>query len=128
MKHGPELDELETATGLLWHCAAAHGIPNLRVGDGPGELVVDVTDEATSFDIVAFEDEVETRLGWRPSVVPSGAQPGPPLPRSRSHARSVSNLARSMQFTMQCSLPTMSLPMRSAMGSLHSLRGISTRI
>ena len=44
----------------------------------PGELVVAVGDGRTYLDIAAFEDEVESRLGWRPSVVPSstpGARP-----------------------------------------------------
>jgi hypothetical protein len=36
----------------------------------PGELVVSVDPRCSYFDIVAFEDEVGSRFGWRPAVVP----------------------------------------------------------
>jgi hypothetical protein len=78
----PERKELEAAAELLWRLAAGHGLSDLHLGSDPGELVATVADDRTYFDITAFEDEVESRLGWRPSVVPSsapGARPGPKL-------------------------------------------------
>jgi hypothetical protein len=78
----PNVQELEAAAELLWRLAADHGMSNLHVAQDPGELVVAVGEGRTYFDIAAFEDEVESRLGWRPSVVPSsapGARPGKSL-------------------------------------------------
>ena len=78
----PARKELETAAELLWRLATTHGLSELHLGENPGELVATVADDRTYFDIVAFEDEVESRLGWRPAVVPSsapGARPGPKL-------------------------------------------------
>lgn len=75
------------AADLLGKLAAGHGLENLRLGDEPGELVVDVGEQRTYFDVVAFEDEVEARLGWRPAVVSSGApgvRPGPQLGRAHT--------------------------------------------
>jgi hypothetical protein len=75
----PSSDELDAAAQLLLHLAAEKGLSNLHIGDDPGELVVTVEPSRTYFDIVAFEDEVESRLGWRPAVVPAtapGARPG----------------------------------------------------
>ena len=84
----PEPEELDLATGLLGRLAHDHGLSNLRHGSEPGELVADVGGDRTYFDVVAFEDDVEARLGWRPAVVPSGAagaRPGSKLER-RTHA------------------------------------------
>lgn len=78
----PERKDLEAAAELLGRLAAAHGLSDLHLGLDPGELVATVAEDRTYFDIVAFEDEVESRLGWRPTVVPStapGARPGPKL-------------------------------------------------
>jgi hypothetical protein len=75
----PSSDELEAAAQLLLRLAAERGLSDLYLGDDPGELVVTVEPNRTYFDIVAFEDEVESRLGWRPAVVPAtapGARPG----------------------------------------------------
>jgi hypothetical protein len=79
MSRRPSADELEAAVGLLLRVAAEHGLSDLHIGDEPGELVARVHPSRTYFDIVAFEDEVESRLGWRPAVVPAtapGARPG----------------------------------------------------
>lgn len=78
----PERKRLEAAAELLCRLAASHGLSDLYLGDDPGELVATVADDRTYFDIVAFEDEVESRLGWRPALVPTsapGARPGPKL-------------------------------------------------
>jgi hypothetical protein len=78
----PERRELEAASELLWRLAASHGLSDLHLGEDPGELVAAVGGDRTYFDIVAFEGEVESRLGWRPMVVPSsapGARPGAKL-------------------------------------------------
>ena len=84
----PEPEELDLAADLLWRLAGEHGLASLQVGSEPGELVADVGSDRTYFDVVAFEDDVEARLGWRPAVVPSGApgaRPGSRLVR-RTHA------------------------------------------
>jgi hypothetical protein len=75
----PNPDELDAAAELLLRIAGEHGLSDLHIGDEPGELVVAVEPSRTYFDVVAFEDEVESRLGWRPAVVPvtaPGARPG----------------------------------------------------
>ncbi len=80
----PEPEELDLAADLLGRLADDHGLSGLRHGSEPGELVADVGVDRTYFDIVAFEDDVEARLGWRPAVVPSGApgaRPGSKLER-----------------------------------------------
>lgn len=82
MSRRPNVEELGAAADLLWRLAAEHGLSDLHVAQDPGELVVAVAADRTYFDIAAFEDEVESRLGWRPSVVPSsapGARPGQSL-------------------------------------------------
>lgn len=84
----PDVEDLLGAAGLLGKLAASHGLSNLRLGDEPGEVVVDVAAERTYFDIVAFEDEVEARLGWRPTVTSSGA------PGARPGARLIPVLGR----------------------------------
>lgn len=84
----PELEDLDVAADLLWRLADEHGLSGLRFGSEPGEVVVDVGSDRTYFDVVAFEDDVEARLGWRPAVVSSGApgaRPGSRLER-RIHA------------------------------------------
>ncbi len=82
MGRTPEERELEAAAELLWRLAAEHGLSDLRLGAGLGQLVAAVAEDRTYFDIVAFQDEVESWLGWRPTLVPAnapGARPGPPL-------------------------------------------------
>ncbi len=69
----PEVEELDLAADLLGRLADEHGLSSLRHGSEAGELVADVGAERTYFDVIAFEDEVEARLGWRPAVVSSGA-------------------------------------------------------
>jgi|GEM_PF-2346697 len=69
----PSDEELQQAASLLGDLAGRHGLANLRLGD-PGQLVVDVAEDRTYFDVVAFEDAVEATLGWRPDVIPSGAE------------------------------------------------------
>ena len=62
--------------------AADHGLSNLRHGDEFGEVVADVADARSYFDVIAFEEAVEGRLGWRPNVVSAaapGARPGRPV-------------------------------------------------
>lgn len=84
----PEPEELDLASDLLWRLADEHGLSGLRFGSEPGELVADVGSDRTYFDVAAFEDAVEARLGWRPTVVSSGApgaRPGSRLER-RIHA------------------------------------------
>jgi hypothetical protein len=71
VKRRPTSEELEAAAQLLLRLAAQKGLSNLHMGDDRGELVVTVEPSRTYFDIVAFEDEVESRLGWRPAVVPA---------------------------------------------------------
>jgi hypothetical protein len=74
----PDRGQLDAAAELLSRLATEHGLSNLRHGDEFGEIVADVESDRTYFDIVAFEEAVEGRLGWRPDVVPSsasGAQP-----------------------------------------------------
>lgn len=73
MPRRPDRHDLSKAAILLARLAAKHGLRNLWVGEGD-ELVVDVDPDRTYFDVVAFEDEVEGRLGFRPEVVPSGAE------------------------------------------------------
>lgn len=78
----PDPTQLDTAAELLQRLAAEHGLSNLRHGDEFGEVIADVADGRSYFDVVTFEDAVEGRLGWRPNVVPSaasGARPGRPV-------------------------------------------------
>ena len=78
----PEAREMDAAHQLLAHFAAKHGLTNLRHGDGPGEVIVDVEAGRTYFDVVSFEDDIQGTVGWRPDVVPSGApdaKPGRPI-------------------------------------------------
>jgi hypothetical protein len=78
----PEAAQLDAAHELLERLAAEHGLANLRHGDEFGEVVADVADGRSYFDVVAFEEAVEGRLGWRPNVVSSaspGARPGRPV-------------------------------------------------
>ncbi|MEX1163833.1 MAG: hypothetical protein WEB03_09650 [Nitriliruptor sp.] len=85
----PEVRELDAAHRLLSRLADERGLSNLRHGDGAGEVVADVEQGRTYFDIVAFEDDVEGRLGWRPEVVDAeapGARPGRAVGTGQSHA------------------------------------------
>ena len=78
----PETVQLDAAHELLERLAAVHGLSQLRHGDEFGEVVADVADGRSYFDVVAFEEAVEGRLGWRPNVVSSaapGARPGRPV-------------------------------------------------
>lgn len=82
MSRRPDREELESAAELLWRLAAEHGLSGLHLGEGPGELVAAVAADRTYFDVVAFQDEVESWLGWRPALVPAsapGARRGAPL-------------------------------------------------
>ncbi|MGH9071628.1 MAG: hypothetical protein ACRDX8_10800 [Acidimicrobiales bacterium] len=82
MGRAPEPGVLEAAAELLWRLAAEHGLSDLRLGAVPGQLVAAVAEDRTYFDIVAFQDEAESWLGWRPVLVPAsapGARPGAPL-------------------------------------------------
>ena len=75
----PEPAQLDAAHELLARLAGEHGLSQLRHGDEFGEIVAVVADGRTYFDVVAFEDAVEGRLGWRPDVVSAaapGARPG----------------------------------------------------
>jgi len=71
----PEPAQVDAARALLERLAAVHGLSQLRHGDEFGEIVAVVAAGRTYFDVVAFEDAVEGRLGWRPDVV-SAAAPG----------------------------------------------------
>ena len=84
MSRRPNVEELEAAAQLLWRLAADNGMSDLHVAQDPGELVVAVGEGRTYLDIAAFEDEVESRLGWRSSVVPSSA-PGARPAQSLTH-------------------------------------------
>ncbi len=53
--------------------------------DESGVLVADVPGR-TDFDLVASEDDVEARLGWRPTTVVSPGTPGTPGAPARSGA------------------------------------------
>lgn len=78
----PEATQLDAAHELLERLAGEHGLSHLRHGDEFGEVVADVAEGRTYFDVVAFEEAVEGRLGWRPSVVSSaapGTRPGRPI-------------------------------------------------
>ena len=82
MVRRPDRKELEAAAELLWRLATSYGLSDLHIGEDPGEIIAAVAGDRTYFDIVAFEGEVESRLGWRPTIVPSsapGARPGPKL-------------------------------------------------
>jgi hypothetical protein len=70
----PEPRELDAASDLLSRLAREHGLASLRHGADPGEIIADVDADRGYFAVVAFEDAVEGRLGWRPDVVPSGAR------------------------------------------------------
>jgi hypothetical protein len=75
----PEQSAIDAAHQLLERLATGHGLCNLRHGDEVGEVVADVQESRSYFDVVAFEEDVEGRLGWRPNVVSSaapGARPG----------------------------------------------------
>jgi len=85
----PEPRELDAASDLLSRLAREHGLANLRHGADPGEIVADVDADRGYFAVVAFEDAVEGRLGWRPDVVPSdalGARPSGPIGAGDTHA------------------------------------------
>lgn len=78
----PEAAQLDAAHELLERLAVEHGLSHLRHGDEFGEIVADVAEGRSYFDVVAFEEAVEGRLGWRPNVVSSaapGARPGRPV-------------------------------------------------
>ncbi len=78
----PEAAQLDAAHELLKRLAAEHGLSHLRHGDEFGEVVADVAEGRSYFDVVAFEDAVEGRLGWRPNMVSSaasGARSGRPV-------------------------------------------------
>ncbi len=75
----PQPAQVNAARALLDRLAGEHGLSQLRHGDEYVEIVAVVTQGWTSFDVVAFEDAVEGRLGWRPDVVSAaapGARPG----------------------------------------------------
>jgi len=75
----PEPAQVDAARALLERLAAVHGLSQLRHGDEFGEIVAVVAEGRTYFDVVAFEDAVEGRVGWRPDVVSAaapGARPG----------------------------------------------------
>lgn len=85
----PEAAQLDAAHELLERLAAEHGLSHLRHGDEFGEVVAEVAEGRGYFDVVAFEEAVEGRLGWRPNVVSSaapGAQPGRPVGAASSVA------------------------------------------
>lgn len=69
----PSREELDTAHELLERLAGEHGLSNLRHGARDGQVVADVAPGRTMFDVVAFEEAVSGRLGWRPDVISSGA-------------------------------------------------------
>lgn len=69
----PSHEELIAAAPLLVQAAAAHGLSDLRLSDGTGDLVLTVGSDRTYFDVAAFEDEVEGTLGWRPTAISAGA-------------------------------------------------------
>lgn len=69
----PDRDEIQAAAGLLHRLAADHGLSNLRHSERAEQLVVDVADDRSLFDLVEFESAVEGLVGWRPDVVSSGA-------------------------------------------------------
>lgn len=71
----PEAVQLDAAHELLERLAAVHGRSHLRHGDEFGEVVANVADGRSYFDVVAFEG----RLGWRPSVVSSAAPAARPV-------------------------------------------------
>jgi hypothetical protein len=88
MSRRPSRDELEAAADLLWHVAQTHGLSDLRLSEGAGELVATVGTGRTYFDVGAFEDEIDGTLGWKPTVISAGARgarPGAKL-TSRSSA------------------------------------------
>jgi len=73
---------LDAAHELLERLAGEHGLSQLRHGDEFGEIVAVVAAGRGYFDVVAFEDAFEGRLGWRPDVVSAaapGARPGRPV-------------------------------------------------
>ena len=77
----PEAAQLDAAQALLERVAAEHGLSHLRHGDEFGEVIADVAEGRSYFDVVAFEQAAEGRLGWRPSVMfaeAPGARPGRP--------------------------------------------------
>lgn len=78
----PDVAQLDAAHALLERLGHEHGLSRLRHGDEFGEVVADVADGRSYFDVVAFEAAVEGRVGWRPAVVSSaapGARPGHPV-------------------------------------------------
>jgi hypothetical protein len=89
MVRRPTRAQLEAAAEMLWRLASLRGLSNLRLGQDPDELVADIEPGHTYFDVVAFEQDVEGRLGWRPAVVLSGApgaRAGPKLAKRSSAA------------------------------------------
>lgn len=78
----PDVAQLDAAHELLERLGDEHGLSHLRHGDEFGEVVADIADGRSYFDVVAFEEAVEGRLGWRPNVVSlaaPGARPGRPV-------------------------------------------------
>ena len=69
----PTAHDLDAASVLLNRLAREHGLSNLRHGADPGEIVADLEGERSYFAVIAFEDAVEGRVGWRPDAVPAGA-------------------------------------------------------
>jgi hypothetical protein len=82
----PSREELEAAADLLWHVAGTHGLSDLRLSEGDGELVATVGANRTYFDVGAFEDEIEGTLGWKPTVISAGAPGARPGAKLTSHS------------------------------------------
>jgi len=77
----PQAAQFDAAQALLERVAAEHGLSHLRHGDEFGEVIADVAEGRSYFVVVASEQAVEGRLGWRPSAVSAaapGARPGCP--------------------------------------------------
>ena len=69
----PHRHEIQAAVGLLQRLASDHGLSNLRHGARAGQIVADIAEDRSLFDLVEFELAVEGLVGWRPDVVSSGA-------------------------------------------------------
>lgn len=85
----PDVAQLDAAHALLERLGEEHGLSRLRHGEEFGEVVADVAVGRSSFDVVAFEESVEGRQGWRTAVVSSaapGARPGRPVGAASSVA------------------------------------------
>lgn len=57
----PEAAQLDAAHALLERLATEHGLAHLRHGDEFGEIVADVAEGRSYFDVVTFEEAVEGR-------------------------------------------------------------------